>query len=125
MISSFISGRAGELESLDLRSSRALIFSNISVGIGSVLSRCRPEGCCVKNNGTQDLFSFLAVVGSRLVQLVFNLYCIGPSFPSQVDEERCCIGLIVTSICKLMRIGRWSEHRFVLRLPVGRSDKRG
>ena len=61
MISSFISGRAGELESLDLRSSRALIFSNISVGIGSVLSRCRPEGCCVKNNGTQDLFSFLAV----------------------------------------------------------------
>ena len=27
--------------------------------------------------------------------------------------ERCCIGLIVTSICKLMRIGRWSEPRFV------------
>ena len=26
---------------------------------------------------------------------------------------RCCIGLIVTSICKLMRIGRWSEPRFV------------
>ena len=27
--------------------------------------------------------------------------------------KRYCIGLIVTSICKLMRIGRWSEPRFV------------
>ena len=44
VISSFISGRAGEVESLDLRSSRVLIFSNISVGTGSVLIRCRPEG---------------------------------------------------------------------------------
>ena len=44
VILSFISGRAGEVESLDLRSSRALIFSNISVGTCSVLSRCRPEG---------------------------------------------------------------------------------
>ena len=44
LISSFISGRAGEVESLDLRSSRALIFSNICVGTGSVLSQCRPEG---------------------------------------------------------------------------------
>ena len=44
VISSFISCRAGEVESLDLRSSRALIFSNISVGTGSVLRRCRPEG---------------------------------------------------------------------------------
>ena len=43
VISSFISGRAGEVGSLDLRSSRALIFSNISVGTGSVLIRCRPE----------------------------------------------------------------------------------
>ena len=34
----------GELESLDLRSSRAHIFSIISVGTGSVLIRCRPEG---------------------------------------------------------------------------------
>ena len=44
VISSFISGRVGEVGSLDLRSSRALIFSNISVGTGSVLMRCRPEG---------------------------------------------------------------------------------
>ena len=34
----------GEVGSLDLRSSHALIFSNISVGTDSVLSRCRPEG---------------------------------------------------------------------------------
>ena len=26
---------------------------------------------------------------------------------------RCSIGFIVTSICKLRRIGRWSEPRFV------------
>ena len=32
--------------SIDLRSSRALIFSNISAGTGSVLIRCRPEGIC-------------------------------------------------------------------------------
>ena len=32
--------------SLDLRSSRALIFSNIFAGTGSVLIRCRPEGIC-------------------------------------------------------------------------------
>ena len=36
----------GEVGSLDLRSSRALIFSNISAGTGSVLIRCRPEGIC-------------------------------------------------------------------------------
>ena len=28
--------------------------------------------------------------------------------------ERCCIGLIVTPSCKLMRIGIWFEPRFVL-----------
>ena len=32
--------------SLDLRLSRALIISNISVGTGSVIIRCRPEGIC-------------------------------------------------------------------------------
>ena len=43
VISSFI-GRAGDVGSLDMISSRALIFSNISVGTGSVLIRCSPEG---------------------------------------------------------------------------------
>ena len=42
----FICCRAGEVGSLDLRSYRALIFSNISAGTGSVLKRCRPEGIC-------------------------------------------------------------------------------
>ena len=44
VISSFISCRAGNVESLDLRSSRAFIFSNISVRTGSVSSRCHPQG---------------------------------------------------------------------------------
>ena len=39
-----ISCRAGKVESLILRSSRALIFFNISVGTGSVFSWCHPEG---------------------------------------------------------------------------------
>ena len=34
------------MRSLDLRSSRALILSNISAGTGSVFVRCRPEGIC-------------------------------------------------------------------------------
>ena len=62
-ISSFISGRAGEVESLDLRSYRALIFSNISVGTGSVLSRCRPEGMwcdAVLKMMSRKIFSFVA-----------------------------------------------------------------
>ena len=36
----------GEVGSLDLRSSRVLILSNISAGTGSILIRCRPEGIC-------------------------------------------------------------------------------
>ena len=44
VILSFICCRVGELGSLDLRSSHALIFSNISAGTGSVLRRYRPEG---------------------------------------------------------------------------------
>ena len=46
VISWFICYRAGEVESLDLTSSRALILSNISAGTGSVFIRCRPEGIC-------------------------------------------------------------------------------
>ena len=46
VISAFICCRAGEVGSLDLRSSRALIISNISAATGSVLIRCRPEGIC-------------------------------------------------------------------------------
>ena len=38
--------QVGEVGSVDLRSSRALILSNISTRTGSVLIRCRPEGIC-------------------------------------------------------------------------------
>ena len=64
VISSFISCRADLVESLDLRSSRALIVSNISVGTGSVLSRSRPEGMwCYAAVGRHPSFA----------QLVFKL----------------------------------------------------
>ena len=64
--------------SLDLRSSRALILSNISAGTGSVLIRRRPE----------DIYRDAAF---RMMIL----------------------RLILRSICKLMRIGRWSQPKFV------------
>ena len=71
VISSFISGRAGEVGSLDMRSSRALIFSNISVGTGSVLIRCRPEGMwcdAALRIMARKIFSpFWQSVGSRLL----------------------------------------------------------
>ena len=65
VISSFICCRVGEVGSLDLRSSRALIISNISTGTGSVLIRCRPEGICCDA-------AFLPVCP-------LSLYDIGPS----------------------------------------------
>ena len=74
MISSFISGRAGEVGSLDLRSSSALIFSNISVGTGSVLIRCRPEGMwcdAALRIMTRRIFS--PFWNPSFAQLVFNL----------------------------------------------------
>ena len=41
-------------------------------------------------------------------------YDIGPSFASfRLKLVRWGIGLILKSICKLLRIGRWSEPRFV------------
>ena len=71
VISSFISGRAGEVGSLDLRSSRALNFSNISVGTGSVFIRCRPEGIwcdAALRIMARKIFSpFWQSVGSRLL----------------------------------------------------------
>ena len=91
MISLFISGRAGEVESLDLRSSRALIFSNISVGTGSVLSQCRPKGmwrdAVLRMMACKIFFSFLAVGWKpSFAQLVFNLSTVSvPVFFFQVD----------------------------------------
>ena len=119
MISSFITGSAGEVETLDLRSSRALIFSNISIGTGSVLILCHPEGMwcdAALRMMARKIFSpFWQLVGSRLL---ISLSSISLLYRSQFSFfrlmlERCCIGLIVTSIGKLMRIGRWSESRFI------------
>ena len=58
---------------------------------------------------------FCQLVGSRLLH---SLSSISLLYRTQfaffmLMLERCCIGLIVTYICKLMRIGRWSEPRFV------------
>ena len=116
VISSFISGRAGDVGSLDLRSSRALNFSNISVGTGSVLIRCRPEGMwCDAALRIMVRKIFLAVSRkASFAQRVFNLSTVSvPVCLFRLMLVRCCIGVIVTSICKLMRIGRWSEPRFV------------
>ena len=109
----------GEVGSLDLRSSRALIFSNISAGTGSVLIRCRPEGICrdaAFRMMVRKIFSpFWQFDGSRLL---LSLSSISLLYRSQfaflkLKLVRWGMGLIVWSICKLMRIGRWSEPRFV------------
>ena len=94
--------------SLDLMSSRALILSNISTGTGSVLIRCLPE--CICRDAT-----FRQFVGSRLL---LSLSSISLRYRSQfaffrLKLVRWGMGFIVRSICKLMRIGRWSEPRFI------------
>ena len=108
VISSFISGRAGEV------GSRALNFSNISVATSSVLIRCSPEGmwcdAALRIMARTIFSSFLAV---RLSLSSISLLYRSQSALFRLMLVRCCIGVIVTSICKLMRIGRWSEPRFV------------
>ena len=89
MISLFISGRAGEVESLDLRSSRALIFFIISVGTGSVLSRCRPEGMCgdaaLRMMAHKIFYPFWQLVGSHLLLSLSSFYLLYRSQFFQVD----------------------------------------
>ena len=90
VISSFISGRAGEVGSLDLRSSRALIFSNISVETGSLLIQCRPEGmwCDAALRIMARKIFLLSVSQSEVVfcsACLQSFYCIGPSLLFQVD----------------------------------------
>ena len=60
-------------------------------------------------------FPFRLLVGNRLFLSLSSIYL---PYRSQFAFFRLilklwCIGLIVTYICKLMKIGRWSEHRFV------------
>ena len=119
VISSFICCRAGEVGSLDLRSSRALIFSNISAGTGSVLIRCRPEGICRDAAFRMMVRKIFSPFGSLMEDVFCSVYpLISLLYRSQfaffrLKLVRWGMGLIVWSICKLMRIGRWSEPRFV------------
>ena len=85
----------------------------------ALLIRCRPEGMwcnAALRIMARKIFSpFWQLVGSRLL---LSLSSISLLYRSQFAVfrlmlVRCCIGVIVTSICKLMRIGRWSEPRFV------------
>ena len=103
MISPFISGRAGEVEPLGLRSSRALIFYSISVGTGSVLSWCRPEGMWCDEALIMmacKIFSpFWQLVGSCLAQRVSISLLYQSQFAFfKLMLERCCIGLPVGRI---------------------------
>ena len=74
--------------SLDLRSSRAHIFSHISAGTGSVLIRCRPDCICrdaAFRMMVRNIFSpFWQFDGSRLLLSLSSLspYDIGPSLLS-------------------------------------------
>ena len=83
-----------------------------------MLSRCRPEGMwCdagLRMMAGKTLSPFCQLVGSHLF---LSLTSISLLYRSQFGLlrlmlERCYIGLIVRYICKLMRIGRWSEPRF-------------
>ena len=84
-----------------------------------MVSRYRPEGMwcdAALRIMARKIFSpFWQLVRSRLL---LSLSSISLLYRSQfalfrLMLERYCIGLIVISICKLMRIGRWSEPRFV------------
>ena len=84
-----------------------------------MLSRCRPDGMwydAALRMMVRKIFSqFSQLVGSRPL---ISLSSISLLYRSQFAVlrlilERCCIGLTVTSIYKIMRMGRWSEHRFV------------
>ena len=65
-------------------------FSNISVGTGSVLIRCRPEGmwsdAALRIMARKIISLFWQSVGSRLFSTCLqSIYCLGPSLPFQVD----------------------------------------
>ena len=101
---------------LFVRYSGDLIFYNISVGTGSVLSRCRPEGMCCDaalRMMARTIFStFWQLVGIRLL---LSLSSISILYWSQIALfrlmlERCCIGLIVTSNLSNLNTTRSGEN---------------
>ena len=74
--------------SLDLRSSCALIFSNISAGTGSVLRRCRPEGIWCDAAFNMMVCKIFSPFFDSCLEAVLCSACplshynIGPSLPS-------------------------------------------
>ena len=58
--------------SLDLRSSHALILSNISAGIGSVLIRCSPEAIC-RDAAFRIIVCKIFLLSGSLLEAVFCL----------------------------------------------------
>ena len=74
VISAFICCRAGEVASLDLRSSRALILSNMSTGTDSVLIQCRPEGICHDAAFRMLVCKIFSLFGSLLEAVFCSFY---------------------------------------------------
>ena len=81
---------------------------------------CRPEGmwcdAALRIMACKIFSPFWQSVGSHLL---LSLSSISLLYRSQFALFRlmlvqCCIGVIMTSIYKLMRIGRWSEPRFIV-----------
>ena len=75
------------MRSLDLMSSRALIFSNISAGTGSVLRRSRPEGIWCDDAFRMMVHKIFSPYGSWLEAVIcsacpLSLYDICPSRPT-------------------------------------------
>ena len=119
VISSFICCRAGVVLYLAQRSSRALILSNISTETCSVLIWCLPEGICrdaaFRMMVCKIYSPFWQFLGSRLLLSLSSISILyrSPFGLFKLKLVLCGMGLIVRSICKLMRIGRWSEPWFV------------
>ena len=78
VISSFICCRAGEVGSLDLSLSHALILSNISAGTASVLIQCRPESICCDAAFRIMVRKILSSFGSLLEAVVCSVYPLSP-----------------------------------------------
>ena len=81
------------------------------------INTCRPEGICrdaAFRMMVCKIFSpFWQFVGSRLLLRLSSLLYRSQFAFFKLKLVRWGMGLIVWSICKLMRIGRWSDPRFV------------
>ena len=124
VMSSFICCRAREVGSL------ALIFSNISAGTGPVLIRCRPEGIWCDAAFRIMVRKIFLLFDSKMETVFCSTWPISLRYRSQfaffrLKRVRWGIGLIVKSISKRIRIGRWCDHRFVFVCQLVEVIKRG